>query len=295
LRILIIRASLAPITAGWIMSDPFRIRDHVSNAELVKAMYRLDSAAARASFPHQRDLAYGPELRHRLDLFFPHDRTGPLPIHMIVQGGFWQGNRKDDYAFLAETVCGAGAIAAVIGYGSMPDIRMAELVADIRLAAFWLSSEARAWGGDPARLSASGHAGGAQLCSFLLARGPHEAQIALPPVKSLLLVSTIADLRPAAHSVLQAEIALTDEEVAAFSPFVAVPAGETPVTLAIGGLEPQAFQIMTQDYAFALEDKGVLVERLTVPALNHLDIVSEMGRSGTAMAGLVRETIARSA
>ncbi len=275
------------------MSDPFKIRDHVGNFELVSAMYRLDSAAARTRFVHQSDIAYGDQPRQTLDLFFPEAGSGLFPVHIFIHGGYWRANRKDDYAFLAETICGAGAIAAIVEYTLMPQARMGQLVGEVRNAARWIASHAPAWNGDITRISASGHSAGAHLCTYLAARGPFESAVDLPSIKTMLLVSGIYDLRPITTSFLQTEIGLTEEEVAVYSPLGATFGSDIPVTVTVGSLETEPFHLMAQDYAFALSDNGVSVDRTTMPALNHMDIVSAMGRPGTAMAQLLTETIAK--
>ena len=72
---------------------------------------------------------------------------------------------KEDYAFIADGVVAAGAIAAIVEYTLMPGARMADLVREIREAATWLAASAREFGGDGNKLSASGHSAGGHLAS----------------------------------------------------------------------------------------------------------------------------------
>jgi arylformamidase len=111
---------------------------------------------------------------------------------MFVHGGYWRAQSKDRYAFVADTVTEAGAIAALIDYTLMPKARMAGLVDQTRWAALWLKTKASSFGGDPAAFSVSGHSAGGHLASYLFARGQHEAQAA-PIARSALLVSGLYD------------------------------------------------------------------------------------------------------
>lgn len=179
--------------------DLFEIRRHVRRFEEHVADYDLTSEATRLRIPSRLNAAYGDEADERLDHVFPESKHAgaPLPIHMFVQGGYWRAQSKERYAFVADTITEAGAIAALIDYTVMPKARMADLVDQTRRAARWLTTNAASFGGDAAAFSVSGHSAGGHLASYLLARGPHEAQTA-PLARSALLVSGLYDLAPIA-------------------------------------------------------------------------------------------------
>lgn len=273
--------------------DPFRIRAHVPDFEAISAAYRLASQKARDRLPALLDLQYGPGERERLDIFLPERYGGSVPVHIFIHGGYWRANVKEDYAFIAETATAAGAIAIVVEYALMPDVRMAVLVEQVRRAAAFVSPNAAQWGGDAARISASGHSAGAHLASYLAARGADEAAMPQTGVAALLLVSGIYDLAPIGRSFLKTELSLTPREIADWSPLGAEPRVEVPVTLAVGARETDPFHLQARGFETSLRERGVGAELVTVPDRNHMDIVLEMGRPDTAMARLVRETIGR--
>jgi arylformamidase len=190
--------------------DPFEIRRHVTRFEEHVRDYDSASEATRRRLPSELNVAYGEGVDEKLDLFFPEFKSAdaPLPIHMFVHGGYWRAQSKERYAYVADTIVGAGAIAALIDYTLMPKARMADLVDQTRRAARWLITNAASFGGDSAAFGVSGHSAGGHLASYLLARGPHEARTA-PLVRSALLVSGLYDLAPIARSFLQPEIQLT--------------------------------------------------------------------------------------
>jgi len=274
--------------------DPFRIRAIVPEFEAISEGYRTASVATRQRHRHQLDIAYGPGPRQRLDLIFPEPRNGAAPVHVFVHGGYWRANERENFHFVAESVVAAGAIAVIVEYPLMPGARMAELVADVRQAAAWVGLHIAEHGGDPTRISASGHSAGAHLASYLAALAPHEHGFPATRIKALLLVSGIYDLRPITESFLQAEIGLTPEEVNEWSPFEAIQAPETPVTLVVGKAETEPFHLQAQDFAFAAEKRGAQVERITLPDHDHMTIVRDMGVPGSRMGLLVAEAIERS-
>ena len=155
-------------------ADPFHIPSLVPQFETIKSGYAAASEGARARLRHHSDIRYGMDPAERLDLFFPADMQVPAPIHLFIHGGYWRANRKEDYAFVAEPITAAGAIAAMVEYPLMPAARLAHLVAAVRRAAAWIVKNARDFGGNADALSASGHSAGAHLAFYLAARGPHE-------------------------------------------------------------------------------------------------------------------------
>lgn len=274
--------------------DPFDIPNLVPDFEAVKDGNLAASARTRATLKSRFDVRYGDGPRQRLDLFFPENAEGPLPIHMFIHGGYWYLNDKEMFAFPAETITQSGAIAAIVEYTLIPNARMAQLVDEVRQAARWLVANAGSFGGDRAAFSASGHSAGGHLASYLAARAPHEAHAPGIPVTSLLLVSGLYDLRPITRSYLQPSLSLTDEEVANFSPLGAEQVAGPEVVVAVGHNETEPFHLQAQDLCFAAERRGLRYERITLPELDHMTIVRDLGRPESRMGGLLAETIAAS-
>lgn len=274
--------------------DPFDIPNLVPDFEAVKDGNLAASARTRATLTSRFDLRYGDGPRQRLDLFFPENAEGPLPIHMFIHGGYWFLNDKEMFAFPAETITRNGAIAAIVEYTLIPNARMAQLIDEVRQAARWLVANAASFGGDPKAFSASGHSAGGHLASYLAARAPHEAHTPDISVKSLLLISGLYDLRPITTSYLQPNLSLTDEEVANFSPLGAEQLAGPEVVVAVGHNETEPFHLQAQDLCFAAEQRGLNYERITLPDLDHMTIVRDLGRPESRMGGLLAETIAAS-
>ena len=265
------------------MSDPFNTREHVPDFEAVVAGYRLRSQQTRAAHRTQPDVPYGDGADERLDLFFPDPLSTPAPIHVFVHGGYWRANRKEDYAFVAEPVLAAGGIAAIVEYSLMPSARMDHLVGQVRRAATWVAENAARIGGDPARLSASGHSAGAHLAFYMVAKGPHEADFPATRVSRLLLVSGLYDLEPISRSFLQAEIGLTSDEVARWSPVGADFPEAVEAHALVGAAETAPFH----------EQAGRLSRRhgigvTTLASLDHMTIARDLGTPGAAAADILR-------
>jgi arylformamidase len=270
--------------------DLFHVPSHVPDFQSHMIDYEVSSEAARRRLPSRLDVLYGDGPDEKLDLFFPTgELEAPRPIHMFVHGGYWRAQSKDRYAFVADEVTAAGAIAAIIDYSLMPKARMATLVDQTRRAAHWLRDNAATFGGDSRAISASGHSAGGHLASYLVAQGPHERRAA-PLVRSALLVSGLYDLAPLAQSFLQAEVWFTADEIASWSPITGQPAG-VPVALVAGGAETSPFHEQMTAYADALSRAGASVRTAVPRGDDHMTIVRRLGQAGTECARLLRETI----
>jgi acetyl esterase/lipase len=107
------------------------------------------------------DLAFGPNRRHRLDLYAPSRPTGPLPLLIFVYGGGWNGGRRDEYHFAGRAFAGLGFLTAVPDYRVFPEVGFPGFVDDLGRAASWFVANAAAYGGDPSRVVLAGHSAGA--------------------------------------------------------------------------------------------------------------------------------------
>lgn len=258
--------------------DPFRTRDHVPDFDRHVADYAARSAATRARLPMCADIAYGPAPAERLDLFLPPPHAATGAVHMFIHGGYWRMFAKEDFSFVAETVTQAGAIAVIVDYALMPAVRMETLVAQIRRACAWVVDRIGEHGGDPARFTLSGHSAGAHLAALMLAE-----QEAARSIKGALLLSGIYDLAPLQKSFLKDLIALTDDEVARFSPLRREYRADGRVSLAVGARETPPFHAQAADFARRLSANGLNVQT-SVLAEDHMSIVASLGTDGTDIA-----------
>lgn len=112
-----------------------------------------------------RDLEYGPDERHRLDVHQP--RTGPdeaIPILVFVHGGaFVRGVRSDGEIF--DNVLAYFTRNGVLGinatYRLAPEHQWPSATDDLRGIMAWIRDNAADFGGDPDRVFLMGHSAGA--------------------------------------------------------------------------------------------------------------------------------------
>jgi arylformamidase len=268
-----------------MVDDPFRIRDYVPEFDDIVAEIRKRSAATRANL-RMVEVAYDAEPGATLDLFFPTSPAPAAPVHMFVHGGYWRMFSKRDYSYLADTITEAGAIAAIVDYALMPVVRMEVLVKQVQRAKTWLLSNIAKHGGDPAELTISGHSAGAHLAAMCMT-----APDTPSGVKAALLLGGLYDLKPLQHSFLKAEIAITDEEVARFTPLTQTYDRNVTVTLLVGAHETPPFHSQAAAFEHHLKIQGLRSELHDLSEANHMSSVRDLGLIGTQAGSELAELI----
>ena len=154
-----------------------------------------------------RDLAYGPDERHRLDVFAPAPTDGhtmpatPRPVLVFVHGGgFVAGDKRHgDSAFydnIALWAVGAGCIGINITYRLAPGHPWPAAQEDLAAAIGWIRAHAAHYAGDPTRIILMGHSAGAAHVALYLAHPRFHAGDG-PGVIGAVLVSGLFDTRTA--------------------------------------------------------------------------------------------------
>lgn len=135
----------------------------------------MHDAAGVASLPVIRDLAYGPDPRHRLDLYGADGRAGLSPVVIYVHGGGFIGGDKASpdgapfYGNVAAWARSLGAACVAITYRLAPSHGYPAGSQDIAAAIAWLHAEGAAHGLDAARIVLVGQSAGAVHAATYLA------------------------------------------------------------------------------------------------------------------------------
>jgi arylformamidase len=266
--------------------DPFRIRDHVAEFDQIVAEIIARSEKTRQRVPNMLDRAYGSAASEKVDIFFPAERSPAMPVHMFIHGGYWRMFSKRDYSYIADTITAAGAIAVIVDYALMPSVRMSVLVDQVQRALDWVVTHVGELGGDPARLTVSGHSAGAHLATFLFNESDRASA-----VRAALLLGGLYKLAPLQHSFLQHEIALTDHEVRAFSPMNQEHQSSTRVSMLVGAEETEPFHRQAEEFAALLRRQGANASLGLLPGANHMSSVRDLGvpssDAGKALTALI--------
>lgn len=105
--------------------------------------------------------------RHRLDIYRPIDRKGPLPIVMYVHGGGFNLLSKDTHWLMGLAFARAGYLVFNVDYRLAPQDPFPAAVSDTCAALEWIAEHGEGYGGDLSRLVVAGESAGGNLATAL--------------------------------------------------------------------------------------------------------------------------------
>ncbi|WP_136440709.1 alpha/beta hydrolase [Pacificoceanicola onchidii] len=185
-----------------------------------------DSATVTEQFAFEK-APYGPHPRQWVEWV---SGTGPkdlLPV--IIHGGYWRALEAENHRCMMPAFTGHGAAVGNIEYRLMPEVRLADLVADAQAGLHRLAERF-----PDTRFLLVGHSAGAHLALSAMTDSALRARTA-----GVLALSGVYDLAPVALSFLQAELRLTPSEIDTFS---LRPSTDRPPTVFVNGsAETQEF------------------------------------------------------
>lgn len=118
-----------------------------------------------------RDVAYGPDPIHRLDIYRPKGVKGPLPTLLYVHGGGFRILSKDSHWIFGYGFAAMGFAVFSINYRLAPTHPFPAALEDTALALGWLAEHAKEYQADLGRLVYAGESAGANLVSSLTLAG----------------------------------------------------------------------------------------------------------------------------
>ncbi len=258
-------------------------RAMVPNHGIVLADWAERSAEVRRRARAELDIPYGSGPRQRLD-FFPAERRH-APIHMFIHGGYWRALDKASFSFPAPNFAAAGISYAPIAYPLAPAASMADIVSCVEQAFAWLVAHAEKLGGDPERISVSGHSAGGHLLAMLAAAQTGRGA----KMTGGVAISGIYDLEPIRLSYLNDAINLDAESAQKYSPLRHASSGGPPLSLAVGARESAEFHRQQEDFGAAWRRAGnELRAALDLADHDHFSIVGDLAKSDSDLFTVVR-------
>ena len=247
-----------------------------SNMAQVLQRFAHASELARAAIGAPKRLQYGPSEIEALD-FFDCGRRG-APVHVFFHGGAWRSGKARDYAFVAEPFVRAGVHVVVPDFAWVQDCGgdLAMLAEQCRRALAWTHGNIATLGGDPQRLTVSGHSSGAHLAAVVATTDWPARGLPADVVKGLLLCSGAYDLEPVRRSARSRYVHLDDAGVEALSPIRHLHRLRAPLVVAWGAESPE-FVRQGEDLVRAAQALGQPVTPLLAPHSNHFEVLESLG------------------
>jgi triacylglycerol lipase len=222
------------------------------NPDVLKATYALykpyQERAPKDGIEITKDLAYGDDARHRLDVYVPAKRPEKAPIVVYVHGGgYVAGERSPLPGLIYDNVptffARHGMIGVNMTYRLAPQHKWPSGAADVGKAALWLRENAARFGGDPNRIFLMGQSAGAtHVATWTFVPEVHGAEG--PRIAGAMLLSGVyapqnpeySPERPAENSI--AYYGSDESKWPAMSPLNHVKAGHPLVFVAVTEFDP---------------------------------------------------------
>lgn len=169
-------------------------------------MPRMQEKEPYAGIRVQRDVRYGEDARHLLDISVPEAKSAvPRPVFMFVHGGgFVRGERRSPpgspfYDNVMLWAVHNGMIGVNLTYRLAPAHKWPAGAEDVGQAVRWVHDHIAAAGGDPSHVFLMGHSAGAIHVAIYVAQ-PRFQQIPNAGVAGALILSALYNFTPALMS-----------------------------------------------------------------------------------------------
>lgn len=255
--------------------DAYDNNKAVANSVALIAERNEASAKARAAYPAQLDVPYGPKERMKIDLYPAPDQSAPCLV--FIHGGYWQRNSRELFAMMVEGVRSHGWHVAIPSHTLAPEASMTQIVAEIRMSLDWFAANRRTYGiGGPVILS--GWSAGGHLTALMLDH---------PVVTAGLAISGVFDLAPIRDTGLNTALQLTDAEIAQFSP-LRLPVVHKPLALAYGSQELGTLVWDSRNFHALRCGAGAPGRLVPVEGADHFTILEQLRRREGQLVDVVR-------
>lgn len=245
-----------------------------------------DSEFVRATLPCSLDLPYGPDPRHRADVFPAANARGTL---LFIHGGYWRSLDKSMFSWLAPAYVAAGLNVVMANYRLCPAVKIGDIVDDMVAAANWLMASPSPVGDGrgEGRVVLSGHSAGGHLAAALLATPLERLDFDPARIAGAVCLSGLYEFEPLRRHPFNADFRIEPDEVAGLDLHDKRPTVGAPLVAAVGGDESPEFlrhsQLIAERWAPQVRALHVL------PGVHHFSIVDAFAERGQV---LHRETLA---
>ena len=203
--------------------------------------------------------------------------VAPLPVVIFFYGGGWNMGERGDYGFAGRAFAAQGFVAIVADYRLFPETRFPGFVEDGALAVKWARDNVARYGGDPARISVSGHSAGAHIAAMLALDRHYLRDAGVDPaiIRAAALLSGPYDFYPFTEG--RARDALGNwPRPAETQPISFARADAPPMLLIHGTADTVVRPYNSERLAAKLKLLGAPVELRRYPGKSHIDTIKSL-------------------
>jgi acetyl esterase/lipase len=233
----------------------------------------LNFTAPRWGYRVERAIPYGPEARHRMDLYLPRRKAESAPAVLFFYGGAFIGGHRREYRFVGQALASQGIIVGIADYGLFPEHRFPDFVEDGAKASAFLHKLLPHRDGDPKRLFVAGHSAGAYI-AIMLASNPEylrEAGADLSFLAGAIGIAGPYDFLPITNPTRIEIFGGTDRVET--QPVHFIDGKRPPMLLLTGDRDANILPRNTHNMAARMRENGNDVEEIVYPGIDHFRII----------------------
>ena len=269
--------ALSLVMTALNLESEYNNRARVPEHPGIIAGWKESAAAFRASHKNADiGISYGPSARQTLDIFWPDDARD-APLVLFIHGGYWQALDPSFFSHLAKAANTNGVALALCGYDLCPQVRLAEIVEQVRASALHL------WKSHNRRIVASGHSAGGHLTACLLATDwkKYDANAPEDLVSSGLSISGLFDLTPLVPTTVNNALKLDVAEATQNSPLDWQLPGRRVLDAWVGGAESAEYLRQSRTAAEEWNKRGAETAYHEVEGANHFTVLDPLNDAGS--------------
>ena len=205
------------------------------------------------------------------------------PALIFLHGGGWQLGSKEDMAFMAPVLNGAGIAYLSPNYPLAPHATIAKITSACRDAVIWVYRNADKLGIDRDRIFIGGASAGAHISAYLLTLDWSAYGLPKMPFKGGVLLSGAYDLTPIKMLKSRAYMGLTDADVEAFSPIRHVSRMSAPLLVSWAERDTPVTRYQSNQLAEKAKAAGIPVQGNIEMGKTHFDFAFALADPSSAL------------
>jgi triacylglycerol lipase len=279
-----LRAGMPPAVAARIREFGNVVRAQ-ETAELYAVQPRLFTAA---DVVVSEEIAYGPDAKHRLQVYSGVNRNHPrnaAPIILLVHGGGFARGNLQYFETAATYFAGLGYIAVNMTYALVPDTSWPSGSESVAAAVGWIKANATELKGNPEQIFVLGQSAGASIVAEFVFR-PGLVDGDSPTVAGAILASPNVKLD--AEIATPGELAYYGEDSGTWrdkQTLGNIERTSVPVLILVAEFDPDKFKMSAAElYRELVVDHGIDARFKQMRGHNHTSSVASLGTQDTQAA-----------
>lgn len=232
----------------------------------------LNAITPESGFSKTLDIAYGSDVRQRLDIYAPARPAADAPVIVFFYGGTWSSGDKHEYRYIAASLTARGIVTAIPDYRLYPGVKFPLFLEDAAAAVAWVQRHAADHGGNARNIVLMGHSAGAHIAAMLALDERYLQAAQAQPVQGMIGLAGPYDFLPLQRDDLK-DLFGPPERYSESQPVSFVDGNEAPLLLLHGRRDGMVYPRNTERLAGRVREAGGCVRTVFYRHHSHASIV----------------------